>query len=182
MCQRVRECSSHTDSSHMFLSPSISARLYVYMIVCVCVTSGGCDLSSSSSLQCYGVCLQYNREPCFCSDENECNVCCKEVSASNSSRCVPFTPVVPLPQGSLCIGGMCKEGRCELTSPDLIQRLFRLFTDISINGIRKLLVAIGYNSERGRLWDYEHSDSHRGISLQQLPLNVVVCVCVCVCV
>ena len=40
-----------------------------------------------------------------------------------------------LPDGTTCLGGLCKGGVCELATPDLASRLFRLFADISIDKI-----------------------------------------------
>ena len=118
-------------------SSLFSFSLHFFLSFCL-ASRGECSLADTPTLDCYGVCRLHNRVPCFCSGENECNVCCQDQTlATNSSICVPFSPVVWLPRGSFCIGGVCQEGQCKLTSPDLINRLFNLFTDISIDSLSK---------------------------------------------
>ena len=87
-------------------------------------------------VECYDFCELRNTEQCFCPGEDECHYCCQQASAAATNTtppCVVVTPLVALPDGTSCTGGLCRGGECEPTTQDLVNRLFSLFTDISIN-------------------------------------------------
>ena len=70
---------------------------------------------------------------CFCTGDDDCKICCK--SQANDSVCRPFdeSGSRDLPDGTSCVGGVCKGGECDVTNPDFVTRLFQLFADISID-------------------------------------------------
>ena len=108
--------------------------------------SGSCTLPSenstnSTSLECFSFCKLHGMTQCFCTDDNDCKICCK--SQADDSVCQPFQPfgesqVRNLPDGTSCVGGVCNGGTCDVTNPDFVTRLFRLFADISIDEVGEL--------------------------------------------
>ena len=121
----------------MFIS--ISYCNYTYMYTCN-THSGLCTSPSenSTSLKCFNFCELHGMIQCFCTDDNDCKTCC--TSQANDSVCQPFQPLGEsqprnLPDGTSCVGGVCHGGTCDVTNPDFVTRLFRLFTDISIDEV-----------------------------------------------
>ncbi len=70
---------------------------------------------------------------CFCEPlgNDECKLCCQAKVAN--STCAPLGDDVLLLDGSTCLGGVCRLGRCEITTQDLASRLFDLFSSINID-------------------------------------------------
>lgn len=92
--------------------------------------------SPSNRVECYDFCQLQNKQQCFCSGSNECHFCCQEQVSSNMTTPPPCTVVTPtelLPDGTSCVGGLCERGECKPVTQDLVNRLFSLFTDISID-------------------------------------------------
>ncbi|XP_064382693.1 ADAM 17-like protease isoform X2 [Halichondria panicea] len=89
--------------------------------------------SPTDRLVCFNLCEQQNMTQCFCEplSDNECLVCCQEKVVN--STCAPLSSNTLLVDGSTCLGGVCRLGRCEITTQDLASRLFNLFSTISIN-------------------------------------------------
>ena len=88
-------------------------------------------MENSTSLKCFNFCELHGMMQCFCTGNDDCKICCK--LRANDSACQPYSPSRNLPEGTSCVGGVCKEGMCDVTNPDFVTRLFRLFTDISID-------------------------------------------------
>ncbi len=89
--------------------------------------------SVSSPLVCFNLCELQNLTKCFCEPlgNDECKLCCQAKVAN--STCAPLGDDVLLLDGSTCLGGVCRLGRCEITTQDLASRLFDLFSSISID-------------------------------------------------
>ena len=91
------------------------------------------NADSNDDILCYNFCELHNLTQCYCSGDDDCKTCCK--SRESNALCQLFDNVRNLPDGTTCVGGLCKDGECELTTPDLVNRLFKLFADISIDEI-----------------------------------------------
>ena len=84
-------------------------------------------------------------EQCFCpSPDNECYFCCQTnasescdivlTCADGSSECEGEELLRrELPEGASCRGGQCMSGVCQPLTQDLVNRLYNLFTDITIS-------------------------------------------------
>ena len=106
-----------------------------------------CVKSNSSEQTCFDLCELHGMKQCFCTSEtaDECHICCTTTDGNgNKTNCEVFRgtasdPPVNLPDGTTCFGGLCRAGECNAIVQDLVQRLFSLFTDISIDKFCELV-------------------------------------------
>lgn len=119
--------------------------IYNVLLLHTCTHSGFCTppptTENSTSLKCFSFCELHGMTQCFCTGDNDCKVCC--MSQANDSVCQPFQlfgELQPrnLPDGTSCVGGVCRDGACDVTNPDFVTRLFQLFADISIDEVGEL--------------------------------------------
>ncbi|CAG0917009.1 unnamed protein product [Notodromas monacha] len=89
---------------------------------------------------CYqGKCLPFcesqkpSLQSCMCDVlENACKRCCR---THLNDTCFPVDPLDILPNGTPCMVGYCKDGMCEKTVQDIVERFWDIIEDISINSV-----------------------------------------------
>ncbi|PVD37695.1 hypothetical protein C0Q70_00295 [Pomacea canaliculata] len=69
----------------------------------------------------------------ICSTESEsCQRCCR---VGPQAECTPYIPMSRLPNGRPCVVGYCLEGACKKTESSVIQRLFDVFENLTVDGV-----------------------------------------------
>ena len=126
------------------LAPPLPRPLPYYPPLIPCHFSGRCTIdpstnNSSSNLTCYNLCELHNMTQCFCPGDDDCKTCCKSRDINASCRLLMIGGRERnLPDRTSCVGGLCMAGVCEPNTPDLVNRLYRLFADISIDEFGEL--------------------------------------------
>lgn len=113
--------------------------------------------SPFNRVECYDFCRLRGMEQCFCPLNNdgnsgsdtgnnvavvECHFCCHNLTFPDAP-CELVLPRERLPDGTSCMGGLCDAGECVPHTQDLVNRLYSLFTDISIDKFCELQLTEG---------------------------------------
>lgn len=98
-----------------------------------CVGRGLCR-----SGDCMPFCEAHDLLSCLCNTPADaCKLCCK---SSTNGTCVPYDTKAPhLQDGVLCYRGVCEKGRCEQPIQDVVERLWDVLEDITLNSFVKFL-------------------------------------------
>ncbi|XP_031555460.1 ADAM 17-like protease isoform X2 [Actinia tenebrosa] len=96
-----------------------------------CIERGKCKAG-----KCVDFCVGENLLPCMCTNiEDGCKVCCQK---DENSTCVAWKNqtsggFLELNDGRPCVAGRCRQGKCEKSSQDAIERFWSLLTNLDIN-------------------------------------------------
>ncbi|XP_025090554.1 ADAM 17-like protease isoform X2 [Pomacea canaliculata] len=93
-----------------------------------CLDEGLCRNGS-----CLAFCEARGLISCACNRESEsCQRCCR---VGPQAECTPYIPMSRLPNGRPCVVGYCLEGACKKTESSVIQRLFDVFENLTVDGV-----------------------------------------------
>ncbi|XP_050418155.1 ADAM 17-like protease [Patella vulgata] len=93
-----------------------------------CIDSGVCRGGA-----CLGICEGQGLQPCVCEEvSTSCLRCCRN---STHGVCNHLKPQTSLPHGRPCAQGYCVAGSCKKAAQSLVERLFNLIDNISLDAI-----------------------------------------------
>ncbi|XP_053385487.1 ADAM 17-like protease [Mercenaria mercenaria] len=94
-----------------------------------CIDQGKCKDG-----QCQNFCERYDVDltPCICAEDTgkACHRCCRHKYQQSTCESINNTL---LPDGRPCYQGICNQGTCQKVKRDMVQRLFNIIEDISID-------------------------------------------------
>ncbi|XP_048590326.1 ADAM 17-like protease [Nematostella vectensis] len=96
-----------------------------------CIEGGKCR-----SGKCVEFCITEGLEPCLCNEgADACRVCCQ---SNKNAPCAPWKnrtsgEYLTISDGRICRTGMCRQGKCEKTTQDVIERFWTLLTNLDVN-------------------------------------------------
>ncbi|CAG0901208.1 unnamed protein product [Cyprideis torosa] len=76
-------------------------------------------------------------QSCMCDVlENACKRCCRRTL---NDTCFLMDPNDTLPNGTPCMVGYCRDGKCEKTVQDIVERFWDIIDDINVNSVMSFL-------------------------------------------
>lgn len=85
--------------------------------------------------QCLDPCRQVGRNPCLCSGDGACKICCYK---PNTQLCEPLSEKI-LEDGRPCYNGFCEQGKCLKSESKLVQRLYSIIQSLSIDFVAEFM-------------------------------------------